>query len=945
MSKADRAARLEALYHAAREKPSSDRAAFLDEACAGDTDLRREVESLLAQPGTGDGLLDTPALAAADGLLSLANAPQMIGRRIGVYQVQELIGAGGMGEVYRARDTRLGRDVAIKILPHVFSTDSERTARFEREARLLAALNHPHIGAIHGLEESDGVRALVLELVEGETLAERIARGPVPITEALQIARQIAEALDAAHEKGIVHRDLKPANIKITPDGLVKVLDFGLARASAGDGSGPDLTKSPTITVGATDKAVILGTAAYMSPEQARGKPVDKRTDIWAFGCVLFEMLTGKPAFPGDTVSDTIAAILEREPDWSALPAATPTPIRRLLERCFEKDPRRRQRDIGDAEPYLQESTAIVPTLVTRPRAGARNKWAFAAMATAAVLAAYVLGRRSIDPVALNELSSRPTMAPASMALSPDGTQLASVGIGNDGVPRIWIQWVKTGEAHEIKGTERGMYPFWSPDSRHLAFSAANQLKRVEVATTAPPCVIVPSLARGGTWSVDDTIVFDGGYGSQLLRVSADCGGNKIEPVRPKVRADDYVSPQFLPDERHFLFLTIERDLAPGTGNLYVADIELTDPPRQLLTEVQAATYASNHLLIVRQNRLFAQPFNGAYREPPTAKLAEIDHSVIVSEVGHAALSTSVDGPIAYRTGAAGTEFAWISRDGTRLKSAVEDIGDAFNHALTPDNRHLMVSDRLTGNLDLWEVDLMDREKRFVTDHPSVDLTPVYSPTNLSLFAFGSDRVDRGRFLLYVGSTTNRREVKPIVVDKLSVPNDWHGDTILYAQAGQGRDLWFVSVSTLKTEAFVELPNTQTHGQFSPDGTCVAYQSDETGPGNWRIYVQGRAKGDRANFIADGVQPRWNPTKDELFFLTADNSLMSVSASCVREPAKPQLEAVLYPRGEPLAGNQRHYSVRKDGQAFLVDTNKEVNPTTTVRRDWKPGAREGRAGE
>ena len=319
--------RTEELYHGAHALPPSERAAFLVEACRGDEALRREVESLLSEPASAEGFFAKPALARMAPMMSDVAPAALAGRRLGGYHLQSLLGVGGMGEVYRARDSKLGREVAIKILPRAVTSDPDRLARFEREARMLAALNHPHICAIYGLEEADAstgsgqaVRFLVLELVEGTTLAEKLAGAGLPIAEALAIARQIAEALEVAHEKGIVHRDLKPANIKITPDGMVKVLDFGLAKPASADASSPDLTQSPTITVGGTREGVILGTAAYMSPEQARGKPVDKRSDIWAFGCVLYEMLTGRVTFAGDTVSDTIGKILEREPDWSALP-------------------------------------------------------------------------------------------------------------------------------------------------------------------------------------------------------------------------------------------------------------------------------------------------------------------------------------------------------------------------------------------------------------------------------------------------------------------------------------------------------------------------------------------------------------------------------------------------------------------------------------------------
>ena len=367
----DRWSAVERVYHAALARPIKVRAAFLAETCAGNDELRREVESLLAQGVSAEGFLDRGAVAAAAPMVSETAVATLTSRRIGVYQVLAPLGAGGMGEVYRARDTKLGRDVAIKILPAAFTAEPTRLARFEREARTLAALNHPNIGAIYGLEYVDGIPALVLELVEGPTLAERLTKGPLPMAEALTIAREIAEGLEAAHEKGIIHRDLKPANIKVTPDGSVKVLDFGLAKIVTIDGPCEDLSQSPTVTVGGTQENTVLGTAAYMSPEQARGRPVDKRTDIWAFGCVLCELLTGRETFSGETIADILASILEREPDWSALPESTPPSIRRLLQRCLDKEPKRRLRDIGDARMEIEhaQQPAVAPLQPVRDAA------------------------------------------------------------------------------------------------------------------------------------------------------------------------------------------------------------------------------------------------------------------------------------------------------------------------------------------------------------------------------------------------------------------------------------------------------------------------------------------------------------------------------------------------------------------------------------------------
>ena len=446
------------LLGAALEREPHERAAFLRDACGDDEALRRDVESLVTHASSGAGLLSTPAFA--DG--TPGGGTMVVGQQIGSYTIQAPLGVGGMGEVYRARDGTLGRDVAIKVLPSAFSIDPDRRARFAREARLLAALNHPHIGAIYGVEDGNGVRALVLELVEGDTLAERIARGPLPINEALTIAHQIADALDAAHEKGITHRDLKPANIKITPDGVVKVLDFGLAKAASGDGSVPDLTQSPTVSVGGTRDGVILGTAAYMSPEQARGKAIDKRTDVWAFGCVVYEMLTGRVAFGGDTLSDTIAAILDREPEWSALPAATPAPIRRLLLRCLDKDAKRRLRDIGDVRTELADvmsgaiilapaTPAIAPTSPPLSRRSYRWGIVVTAAAVLSVIGVTIAWQfRRADYFWRNPLASARTEwitdfegDEADVAISPDGKVVAFLA-DRAGPFDVWVSQIGT---------------------------------------------------------------------------------------------------------------------------------------------------------------------------------------------------------------------------------------------------------------------------------------------------------------------------------------------------------------------------------------------------------------------------------------------------------------------------------------------------------------------
>ncbi len=476
--------RLEELYHAALTRSERDRASFLAHACAGDEALLREVNALLAQPASGRGFLDGPAVAVA-AMVSDIGGSTLTGKRLGAYEVHARIGAGGMGEVYRARDTKLGRDVAIKILPPHFTSDPDRLARFEREARVLASLNHPHIGAIYGLEDADGVRALVLELVDGDTLADRIARGPIPVRDTLNIARQIADALETAHEKGIVHRDLKPANIKITPDGVVKVLDFGLAKAVSSGAVTADLTQSPTLTVGGTREGVILGTAAYMSPEQARGQPVDKRTDIWAFCCVLYEMLTGRLAFGRDTVSDTVAAVIEREPDWSALPPSLSPTLKVYLRRCLEKNPRNRVHDVADIRlalegafdcpptgskksPWRQWSVAVIAAIALAGL-GATTAWLLKSGPSERPAVAQLVTRVSVrtPPLAVQERALSPAVA-----LSPDGAHLAYVA-GDGATGQLYVRRLDSFEAKPVQGADNAHGPFFSPDGKWIAFFLA----------------------------------------------------------------------------------------------------------------------------------------------------------------------------------------------------------------------------------------------------------------------------------------------------------------------------------------------------------------------------------------------------------------------------------------------------------------------------------------
>ena len=563
------------------------------------------------------------------------------GSRLGPYDVLGLLGAGGMGEVYRARDPKLRREIALKVLPDSFSADTERLARFEREAQLLASLNHPNVGVIHGFEESHGTRYLVLELVPGETLAERLASGPLQIEEALGVGRQIAEALESAHERGVVHRDLKPANVKITPEGQVKVLDFGLAKAFGVDSSSGELSHSPTITSGATREGVILGTAAYMSPEQARGKTVDKRTDIWAFGCVLYESLTGNRAFPGETVSDTLAAVLRADVDWAALPAATPASVRSLIARCLERDPRNRLHDIADARIELEEAirrergAMSAPGALVAPAGDRKPRlWlAVAAAALAAALGGYALGRlfaRS-GPLPASGLSLHALVpVPAGhrlagwaspvVALSRDGRKLAFVSESDQNVQELWIHHLDRGEVRKVPGSENAEGPFFSPDGQWVAFAVEvsgrsarpGELKKYSLATGLTQSICGIKDYFGGDWGEDGTILFSELPTQGIQRVAA--SGGKQQPVVSKVRLGGtevsraLAMPQRLPGGTTLLVMDWD---ASTFGDAAVLDLGTKTLTHLHLSPLAARYLPSGHLLFMQPDAtLMAAPFD-----------------------------------------------------------------------------------------------------------------------------------------------------------------------------------------------------------------------------------------------------------------------------------------------------------------------------------------------
>ena len=671
------------------------------------------------------------------------------GTRLGAYDVLALIGAGGMGEVYRARDTKLNRDVALKVLPDSFANDPDRLARFTREAQTLASLNHPNIAHIHGLEESNGVRALVMELVEGEDLSQRIARGAIPLDEALPIAKQIAEALEAAHEQGIIHRDLKPANIKVRADGTVKVLDFGLAKALEPTSAlSANASISPTITTPAmTQAGMILGTAAYMSPEQARGKMVDKRADLWAFGVVLYEMLTGRRPFDGEDMTEVLGAVVRLEPPWEVLPADVPPPVRTLLQSCLVKDPRQRVADISIALFVLDKVASLAAPAVTAfavPATSSMQRARLAWMvATAAVLAAAALAIPAVrslretpplaPPETRTEIVTPATTDPTSFALSPDGRQIVFVASG-DGASRLWLRSLAATTAQPLAGTEGAAYPFWSPDSRSLGFFADGKLKRLDIGGGAPQTLATAG-SRGGTWNADGVILFTPSVSGPLFRVPA--SGGQAVAVTKLDRQTSHRFPFFLPDGRQFVFLA---QGTPETAGIYLGSLDSAETHRLTPADTAAVYLSSGWLLWVRAGTLVAQRLDlkGMALSGEPVTLAD----QVTSDLGSAAgaVTVSAAGVVAYRPGGASRrQLEWFDRSGKALGSmGGPDENSLVAPSLSPDGRRVAVFRTVQSNTDIWLLD-GTRTSRFTFDAAS-DRYPIWSPT-----AAGSCSIRTGR--------------------------------------------------------------------------------------------------------------------------------------------------------------------------------------------------------
>jgi eukaryotic-like serine/threonine-protein kinase len=825
------------------------------------------------------------------------------GTRLGPYEVLAALGAGGMGEVWRARDTRLGRGVALKFLPDGFVDDPERHARFEREAKVLASLNHPHIATLYGLEHLDGQHALAMELVEGEGLDERIARGPIPMDEALPIALQIAEGLEAAHERGIVHRDLKPANVKVRPDGTVKVLDFGLAKAWEEQVEGSDLALSPTITGHHTRAGVILGTAAYMSPEQARGKPVDKRADIWAFGCVLYEMLTGARTFGGETVTDVIAAVVTREPDWSALPPAVPPRVHQALRRCLEKDPRRRFRDIGDVTFELTDAASrrgLENAVSAAPRAPAARPsrrmalpWAVAgaALIIAAGFAVAYLRSVSSAPSAVRSYILPPGKssfvfngATGGAVLSPDGSRLVFSATDEAGKRLLWVRPLDSLTAQPLEGTDGASYPFWSPDGRFVGFFASAKLKKIDVSGGPAQSLCDAPNGRGGTWSRAGVIVFAPDVFGALERVPS-AGGTPVAVTKlDKTQAQASQRwPFFLPDGRHFLYWGGQPlSHSQKERGIWVASANGGEP-RFLVPADSDALYAPpGFLLYLIDQSLMAQPFD-AGRVKMTGEAFPIAEEVASPEdyrLGR--FSVSENGTLVYLTGQHDRfQATWLNADGAQLGTLGEPATIVGSIRLSPNGQTLAepVQDTQTKNTDIWLVDLARGVRTRFTFDPAEDQEPVWSPDGDRIVWASSAQ---GHFDLVMKSASGAGNVEVLVAsDTTKYPDDWSRDgrfisfTQIDPKAKSGADLWILPMfGDRKPYAFLATRFNEGNGVFSPDGRWLAYESDESG--RPEIYItafpQGGAKWQVSQ--GGGTTPSWRPDGRALVYATPDGRLM-----------------------------------------------------------------------
>jgi Tol biopolymer transport system component len=853
------------------------------------------------------------------------------GTRLSVYEILSPLGAGGMGEVYRAKDTKLGRDVALKILPASFTTDPERVARFRREAQVLASLNHPHIAQIYGLEDANNTQFIVLELVEGESLDKLIARGPIAVDEALGIAKQIAEALERAHEKGIIHRDLKPANIALTKDGQVKVLDFGLAKPADNTGGAVELTHSPTVTFGGTHGGVLLGTAPYMSPEQARGLMVDKRADIWAFGCVLYEMFAGRRAFDGPTPTDVFARIVERDPDWAQLPERTPVTITRLLARCLEKDPKRRLRDIGDA---WFELDAVGEPPAKEARSSSTRRHTMTALVVTALMATLVLlfwivrrpmVNRPSEEVQFTFGASDDTRLEAGAPVpSPDGARVAFVARSTSGRRSIWIRDVRSTNLRELPETADVLGPpFWSPDGRWLGFVADGRLKKIGLSGGPALTICAVQANLGATWNSDNVIVVAPVNRTVLHKVSA--AGGTPEPLTTldaTRKENSHRWPSFLPDGRHFLFTA--RSDAIEHNLIYVGSLDSKDV-KPLVAAQSNAVYAAGYLLYAREATLLAQPFDVStltLSGEPVPVASPIGHNTPSSSAG---FGVSNDGRVlVYQAGIRPlARLTWFDRSG----QAVGTVGaesDFTEVRLSPDGRlaAVVVPDRDSGNRDIWLIDLSTGTTTRFTSNPANDWQMAWTPDGRQV-AFASDR--NGRSSVYVKSIDGGGEELLLQLpDRGVFPKDYSKDGRLLT-LGVDSPGGIPSLGAMWLDGDRKpfpigesASSRENEAMLTRDGRWVTFVSRQSGTDE--VYIAPFPKGRRRQISSGGGgQPHWKDDDSELYYVSADGAIVAVPVHG-KDSLEPGTPVPLFRPcgGVSLTAGTNNYDVAVGGSRFLT---------------------------
>jgi serine/threonine protein kinase/Tol biopolymer transport system component len=901
--------------------------------------------------------------------------------KLGPYEIVSAIGAGGMGEVYRARDPRLGRDVAIKILPPSFSADPDRLRRFELEARAAAALNHPNILAVHDVGSHQGAPYLVSELLEGETLRERLsqpsrasvmspqdtalsgvttlsAHAGLPVRRAVEYAIQIARGLAAAHDKNLVHRDLKPENIFITTDGRVKILDFGLAKLTQPDGASNATELPPTTPNLNTQAGMILGTMGYMAPEQVRGLPVDHRADIFAFGVILYEMLAGQRAFQGATSVDTLSAILKEDPpDLPVAERHIPPALERIVDRCLEKSPSARFQSATDLAFALEslsshsdrsDTGAVLAGASTR-RSRGRLAGIAAAIVSIALIGTGVVAVRHLreaSPVAdlvrfvITPPENTPLSQAAPLAISPDGRQVV-FGAVSKGQPTLWVRPLAALTAQLLPGTEGASFPFWSPDSRSIGFFAGGKLMKVQLSGGPPVPLCDAPNGRGGAWNDDNTIIFAPSPAAGLQKVAS--GGGTPAPVTTQDKGEGgHRWPWFLPDNRHFIYVSAAGGGGRPSGTLWIGSLDSSEKASMGPSDSNGM-YASGHLLFVRGATLMAQPFDPERRTATGEPFPIAEQIFGIAATLKASFSVSASGALVYRPGVGATsQLTWFDRTGKSL-GPVGDPGVHVNLALSPDERRVAVSQAALGSISIWMVDLAraSAPSRFTVESGG-NFDPVWSPDGAQL-VFTSNRT--GTFDLYWhpanGSGQDELLLKP---DKGAGAPDWSRDGrfLAYSSSGDVEVLPLSGLGSSKVErgkpfAFLQTSFDEGDPAFSPDGRWMAYYSTESG--QRQIYVQSFPAGGSKSRISEGggSEPRWRGDGRELFFLAPDGMMMSARVDTAKD-FKVTVPQPLFQTGITSTQNNHPYVVTRDGQRFLVPLiNQSAASQMTVVLNWLAG--------